>query len=404
MATFKVIAGDFGEGKQGRVLIGSLYKKSSQGFYMPLTGHIGTGQIETIEIATEENLKKMGGSIGWGLIGGLTLGPVGALAGVLAGGNKTTVTFVCKFKDGRKFLGSCAPKTFTLIQAASFESHMQPLQSSFQSQATSGKSRRVVLAVVTFLIGLTLFASLLSIASRKTETSPAVALNQSAVSLVSYLLLDDIEAGLKGQDSATWRMQDLLALFRIDRRAGAKEYDAAYEANEIAADNDFKGKRILLSGTIISIDKDFTDEGFITLRGSRLRDIHAQLSATGMSGAASLSRGQQVNLVCDGTGRVLSVATLNNCDLFEHYLNRLSPSIESNVAAFLRGQMALRKDAAAMVATMYAAGLSMPADSPCMNGTRESCEDEMMAIFKDKAKVQAIQNQLNKMMNSLKMT
>jgi hypothetical protein len=62
----------------------------------------------------------MGGSVGWGLVAGLAAAPIGALAGVLAGGNQKNITFICAFKDGRRFLGSCNAKTYTAIQAAAF--------------------------------------------------------------------------------------------------------------------------------------------------------------------------------------------------------------------------------------------------------------------------------------------
>lgn len=77
-------------------------------------------QIESLEVATEENVKKMGGAIGWGLVGGIALGGIGALAGVLAGGSGKEVTFVCKFKDGRKMLVKADVKVFESIQAACF--------------------------------------------------------------------------------------------------------------------------------------------------------------------------------------------------------------------------------------------------------------------------------------------
>lgn len=75
MATFEIIAGDFGADKKGQVLVGSPYRESGRGFNMPVPGqafgteHIGKGEIETIEIATAENLKKTGGAVGWGVVG-----------------------------------------------------------------------------------------------------------------------------------------------------------------------------------------------------------------------------------------------------------------------------------------------------------------------------------------------
>ncbi|MGI2002125.1 hypothetical protein [Shewanella frigidimarina] len=54
-------------------------------------------------------------------MGALALGPAGLLAGLLLGGGKSKdVTFVAKFKDGRKFLGTTDNKTFTKLQAAVF--------------------------------------------------------------------------------------------------------------------------------------------------------------------------------------------------------------------------------------------------------------------------------------------
>lgn len=54
-------------------------------------------------------------------MGALALGPAGLLAGLLLGGEKSKdVTFVAKFKDGRKFLGTTDNKTFTKLQAAVF--------------------------------------------------------------------------------------------------------------------------------------------------------------------------------------------------------------------------------------------------------------------------------------------
>ena len=77
-------------------------------------------ELESAELATEESIKKLSGTVGWGLVGGALLGPVGLLAGLLLGGKKKQITFVAKFKDGRKLLATTDSKTFTKIQAACF--------------------------------------------------------------------------------------------------------------------------------------------------------------------------------------------------------------------------------------------------------------------------------------------
>jgi hypothetical protein len=44
-------------------------------------------------LVTEENKKKFLSSAGWGLVGGALLGPVGLVAGALAGGNRKEISF-----------------------------------------------------------------------------------------------------------------------------------------------------------------------------------------------------------------------------------------------------------------------------------------------------------------------
>ena len=84
------------------------------------TETIAKNQIATIELATEENVKRLGGTIGWGAAGAVLLGPVGLLAGLLLGGRSKDVTFVMALKDGRKLLGKAKAKTYTQIQAIAF--------------------------------------------------------------------------------------------------------------------------------------------------------------------------------------------------------------------------------------------------------------------------------------------
>ena len=117
-AEIDVHAGDFlnGEGmfKADSFFLKTEANQEGQGEQIPIE------ELEAVEIATEESIKKIGGTIGWGVAGALILGPVGLLAGLLLGGNKKKVTFVAKFKDGRKLFASTDSKTYTKLQAAVF--------------------------------------------------------------------------------------------------------------------------------------------------------------------------------------------------------------------------------------------------------------------------------------------
>lgn len=117
MGKIKVHAGDWAKGS-GQFMFGSfsLPKKTGWG---SLEGVSGSNLAEVMP-ASEENVKRVGGTVGWGVTGAVLLGPVGLLAGLIAGGRGKDVTFIAKFKDGRKLLATTDNKTFIKIQSLVF--------------------------------------------------------------------------------------------------------------------------------------------------------------------------------------------------------------------------------------------------------------------------------------------
>jgi len=117
MATIKVHAGDF------------LPRKGSYNFgqlSLPTEDHaimgeaIAATELSEVEIATEESVKRFGGTVGWGVAGGVVFGPLGAIAGLVFGGRGKDVTFVAKFKDGRRLMATTDSKTFKKLKAITF--------------------------------------------------------------------------------------------------------------------------------------------------------------------------------------------------------------------------------------------------------------------------------------------
>jgi len=119
MAEIKVHAGDFRKGGGHSLMLGSLIMRTPKhwilGETIPLT------ELAEVDVASEESVKRFGGTVGWGIAGSVLFGPVGLLAGVLVGGRGKEVTFIAKLKDGRKMLATTDSKTFTKLQAAVFE-------------------------------------------------------------------------------------------------------------------------------------------------------------------------------------------------------------------------------------------------------------------------------------------
>ena len=116
MHTIKVLAGSGGIGTGDGYLMVS-------DFFLPIKGRlwpetVQKGQIADVSIATEESVKRIGGTVGWGLVGGALLGPVGLLAGLMLDGRGKTTFFTLTLRDGRSLLGSCDTSAFIAIKAA----------------------------------------------------------------------------------------------------------------------------------------------------------------------------------------------------------------------------------------------------------------------------------------------
>jgi hypothetical protein len=124
MASIKVLAGDF-KSSPTRFDGTALHMLTDEHSFLGEPYQLDT--LADIQLATEENVKKMGGTIGWGAAGALILGPVGLLAGLLLGGKKKDINFIGRFTDGKMFMATSNTKVFSCLQLAAQE-NIQRLQ------------------------------------------------------------------------------------------------------------------------------------------------------------------------------------------------------------------------------------------------------------------------------------
>jgi hypothetical protein len=89
----------------------------------------------------------------------------------------------------------------------------------------------------------------------------------------------------------------------------------AYDANEVSADDTYKGKKIRVSGTVSSIDKDMFDHIIVRLSGGDsfgINTVDATVLPSQKGAAAQLSKKQAVTLLCTGNGKVMD-PQLDDC-------------------------------------------------------------------------------------------
>ena len=88
-----------------------------------------------------------------------------------------------------------------------------------------------------------------------------------------------------------------------------------YEANEIAADEKYKGKRVKLSGTVRDIKKDIGDNLYVIFnKGGRFdfRGIQLFFDDSYTSSLAKLKKGQRISVNCRVKGLMMNVI-LKDC-------------------------------------------------------------------------------------------
>lgn len=123
MAAVKVEAGDIDKGAwQYSGMFGTAMLTRASTKDHPWKGEtINLGQeLERIEPLDEEKVKKLAGTAGWGVAGAVLLGPIGAIGGILIGGNKKEVAFAAYLKDGRKFMATTDGGTWKKLMAITF--------------------------------------------------------------------------------------------------------------------------------------------------------------------------------------------------------------------------------------------------------------------------------------------
>lgn len=103
---------------------------------------------------------------------------------------------------------------------------------------------------------------------------------------------------------------------RKDGTISASNLVASYVENEVAADNNFKGKKFYVEGYIDNIGKDILDKIYVTLKsGDIIRSVQCYIDD--QDKVANLKKGQKITIIgkCDG---LMMNVLMKNCKLVEN--------------------------------------------------------------------------------------
>jgi hypothetical protein len=99
-------------------------------------------------------------------------------------------------------------------------------------------------------------------------------------------------------------------------RISAETLYRAYDANEVAADEKYKGKAVIITGKIQNIGKDILGSPFVIVGGSGMLDgVQCMFAKSATSSLASLIKGRTVTIGGTVSGKMLSWVMMSDCQL-----------------------------------------------------------------------------------------
>ena len=151
--------------------------------------------------------------------------------------------------------------------------------------------KKVLKWVAIFFVGLIVLALIFG----KDETTSSPEASQKATS----------EADTQTQVEATPPME-----------VTSEEILKAYKTNEMAANKRFKGQQLLVSGKIDSIEADVSDNAVITFKTADQYEFlkpRASLNKVETEKATTLSKGQNIKLLCSDISEIAGMPHLKKC-------------------------------------------------------------------------------------------
>ncbi|MFC6098362.1 hypothetical protein ACFPVY_17070 [Flavobacterium qiangtangense] len=104
-------------------------------------------------------------------------------------------------------------------------------------------------------------------------------------------------------------------LIDIDFEITAPDLYQAYEANEVSADEQYKGKKIAVTGTIGNIGKDVLDNPYVSLEVGYLQSVNCYFSDENNKIISQLGKREKVTIIGKCKGFTLQNVVIQDCSV-----------------------------------------------------------------------------------------
>lgn len=206
-------------------------------------------------------------------------------------------------------------------------------------------------------------------------TSKGYAFQPREAALLEYVLKDDVATFLNGGEATLGK--DLLSVTAI-------EVGKAYNDNQVAADQRYFKKPLLLSGKIESINSGLGNEPYIALRGvNQFLPPQVHFHKANIEKISSLKKGEKLVLVCDGAGSIAGTPMFKSCQFADDYASHKITKLKAEIRKFLDGKKPSSENVAMLSIKVITFARSLPESATCFT-EGSKCIKELEAVMKDK--------------------
>lgn len=137
---------------------------------------------------------------------------------------------------------------------------------------------------------------------------------EKEIEFVKFSIQDDAEAFFMSGESA-FNYGDFTVI-------SPEKLHQEYEKNEVRADKNFKGKKLIVSGVISKIQSGLRDEPSVVFKTKKaFQSPQANFAKTAQDKVIDLDKGQEIHLVCVGGGEIAGTPLLIDCLFSEDVAN-----------------------------------------------------------------------------------
>lgn len=209
--------------------------------------------------------------------------------------------------------------------------------------------------------------------------------------ILDWIVADDEKGFIDGADNALFST-------RI-QRVTAKEIARKYEENEVAADQQYKGKTVLLEGTIQGIQSGIGDEPFLVFNGANMfMGPQAKFKSADTQRIARIRKGEKLRLACTAAGEVVGTPFFKDCVFADEYASELKKTVLDGIDQYLKSGTHDDESIPLVVAAVLMFARALPDDSPCLSDASK-CQSAIES-GKSKKELDEIRAQVVELMKS----